>query len=79
MDALVVPTVPRLPSVAEVLAEPIAVNTMLGTYTNFVNLLDLAALTIPIGAASATGPAMSVTLIGPAWSDEQLVVLGSGG
>ena len=42
---LVVPTVPRVPTVAEVLAEPYAVNTMLGTYTNFVNLLDLCAVT----------------------------------
>ena len=42
-----------MPTVDEVLAEPIAVNSMLGTYTNFVNLLDLCALTIPVGAAGA--------------------------
>ena len=40
-----------MPTVDEVLAEPIAVNSMLGTYTNFVNLLDLCALTVPVGAA----------------------------
>ena len=46
---LVVPTMPRVPTIAEVPADPIAVNSMLGTYTNFVNLLDLCALTIPVG------------------------------
>ena len=66
VDVLVLPTVPRIPTVAEVHAEPIGVNSMLGTYTNFVNLLDLCALTIPIGSATAAGPPTSVTLIAPA-------------
>ena len=74
---LVVPSVPRVPTVAEVLAEPIAVNSMLGTYTNFVNLLDLCALTVPVGPADGGGPPPSVTLIGPAWRDDVLVSLAS--
>ena len=51
IDVLVVPTVPRLPTPAEVRPTPIGVNSMLGTYTNFVNLLDLAALTVPVPTA----------------------------
>lgn len=76
-DVFVVPTVPRIPTVAEVAADPLGVNAMLGTYTNFVNLLDLTALTVPVGPASLGGPPASLTLIGPAWSDDLLVGLGS--
>ncbi len=76
-DVFVVPTVPRIPTQAEVAADPLGVNAMLGTYTNFVNLLDLAALTLPVGDPSATAPPTSVTLIAPAWSDDLLVRLGS--
>ena len=72
---LVVPSVPRVPTVAEVLAEPYAVNAMLGTYTNFVNLLDLCAVTVPVGPGTATHPPASLTLVGPAWSDDVLVSL----
>lgn len=82
IDVLVLPSVPRLPTVAEVLAEPVAVNTMLGTYTNFVNLLDLCALTLPVPVAGTGehgtdegGPPPSVTLVAPAWSDDLLVRL----
>jgi allophanate hydrolase len=75
VDVLVVPSVPRVPTVAEVLAAPVAVNSMLGTYTNFVNLLDLCALTVPVGPPTEGGPPPSITLIGPAWSEDALVGL----
>ena len=74
-DVLVVPSVPRLPTVAEVVAEPLATNSMLGTYTNFVNLLDLAAVTLPVGPAGTALPPTSLTLIGQAGSDELLAGL----
>jgi allophanate hydrolase len=80
-DVLVVPSVPRLPTVGQVRAEPVRENAMLGTYTNFVNLLDLCALTIPVPAAAAAaedppaGPPPSVTLIAPAGADAQLVAV----
>jgi allophanate hydrolase len=77
VDVLVVPSVPRVPTVAEVLADPVGVNSMLGTYTNFVNLLDLCAVTVPVGDADPGCPPPSVTLIGPAWWDDVLVSLAS--
>ena len=75
VDVILVPSVPRVPTVDEVLAEPVTVNAMVGTYTNFVNLLDLAALTMPVGPPATDGPPASVTVIGPAWTDDRLVSL----
>ncbi len=73
-EAMVVPTLPRPYTVAEVLADPIALNSNLGTYTNFVNLLDLAAIAVPSGWRADDLPS-SVTLIGPAGSDGYLAGL----
>jgi allophanate hydrolase len=77
IDVLVVPSVPRVPTVAEVLGEPVAVNSMLGTYTNFVNLLDLCAITVPVPTPldAADRPPTSLTLIAPAWHDDVVVTL----
>ena len=72
---LVVPGAPTIYRVAEVEAEPIALNARLGLYTNFVNLLDLAAITIPAGFRP-DGLPFGVTLIGPAGSDAALARLG---
>ena len=47
IDVLLVPTMPTAYTVAQVLADPIGLNSRLGTYTNFVNLLDLAGLALP--------------------------------
>ncbi|MDE3196562.1 MAG: allophanate hydrolase, partial [Acidobacteriota bacterium] len=58
-------------------ADPIALNTNLGYYTNFVNLLDFAALAIPAGIRS-NGIPFGVTLIGPAWSDHALLETAAG-
>jgi allophanate hydrolase len=75
IDVLVVPSAPRVPLVADVLAAPIERNTMLGRFTNFVNLLDLCAITIPVPTDldEVDAPPTSVTLIAPAWHDELLV------
>ena len=73
-DALLLPTAPFCPSLAEVAADPIGTNSRLGTYTNFVNLCDLAAIAVPAGFG-ATGLAEGVTLIGPAWSEGRLAPL----
>jgi allophanate hydrolase len=74
VDCLAVPTVPRMYSVAELEADPIALNSNLGTYTNFVNLLDLAAISVPSGMRSDGLPS-SLTLIGRAGADGHLAAL----
>jgi allophanate hydrolase len=71
MDVLLVPTVPVFPTLAELEADPIGPNTRLGTYTNFVNLLDLAAIAIPSGSR-ADGLPFGVSLIAPAMTDRAL-------
>ena len=73
-DALLLPTTPFCPTLAEVAADPVGINSRLGTYTNFVNLCDLAAIAVPAGFDS-NGMPMGVTLIGPAWSEGRLATL----
>ncbi len=75
LDCLAVPTVPRAYTVAELAADPITLNSNLGSYTNFVNLLDLAALSVPT-AARSDGLRGSLTLIGRAGSDGYLAGIG---
>jgi allophanate hydrolase len=67
-DVMLVPTIPRPYTVAEVLAEPVLINSRLGTYTNFVNLLDLCAFAVPSGMRGDGLPS-SVTMIAPAGAD----------
>ncbi len=64
IDLLAVPSIPTVYTVAEVEKEPIPTNSRLGTYTNFVNLLDLCALAVP-GAFRGDGRPGGVTLIAP--------------
>lgn len=75
-DVLIVPTTPTHPTFDEVHADPIGVNSQLGVYTNFVNLLDLCALAVP-GVRRADGLPAGVTLIGPAGADQRLALLGA--
>jgi allophanate hydrolase len=74
IDALAVPTAPIFPTLAELAADPLGPNTRLGTYTNFVNLLDMAAIAAP-GPFRADGLPAGVTFIGPAGSDHALADL----
>ncbi|MEP6968779.1 MAG: amidase family protein, partial [Pseudomonadota bacterium] len=74
VDALLAPTTPTIYRIAEVLAEPFALNANLGAFTNFVNLLDMAAIAVPAGFRDdATG--FGVSFIGPAWSEARLLRL----
>jgi allophanate hydrolase len=75
-DAMIVPTVPRPYTIADVEADPFRLNANLGTYTNFVNLLDLSAIAVPSGVR-ADGLPSSVTLIGPAGADGYLAGIAS--
>ncbi len=76
IDMLAVPSIPTVYTVEEVLADPVRLNSNLGTYTNFVNLLDLAAFSVPAGMR-ADGLPSSLTLIGKAGSDAMLAGLAS--
>jgi allophanate hydrolase len=72
IDLMAFPTTGTTYRVAEMLAAPVALNSALGFYTNFVNLLDMAAVAVPAGSrANQTG--FGVTLIGPADSDTALL------
>jgi allophanate hydrolase len=73
-DALAVPSVPCFPTLADLEADPIGPNARLGTYTNFVNLLDLAAIAVP-GPERPDGLPAGVTFIGPRGSDADLAAL----
>jgi hypothetical protein len=74
--ALLVPTTTEHPRIAEVAADPVAVNSRLGTYTNFCNLMDLCGVAVPAGTDS-DGAHFGVTVIARAvrtrwpwiWSD----------
>jgi allophanate hydrolase len=74
IDVLVLPTTGTIYTHEEVAADPIRLNTNLGYYTNFVNLLDLAAVAVPAGFR-ANGLPFGISFIGPAFSDEALVAL----
>ncbi len=71
VDALLLPTAPTIFTVAQMREQPVAHNSTLGLYTNFVNLLDLAAMALPAGFRE-TGLPFGVTFIGPAFSEASL-------
>jgi len=73
-DVLLLPTAPSTPTLAELAADPIGPNSRLGTWTNFVNLCDLAAWAVPAGMGEDGLPG-GVTLVGPAWSEGRLAAL----
>ncbi|RCW78997.1 allophanate hydrolase [Phyllobacterium bourgognense] len=74
-DILLLPTAPTTYTVAEMQADPIVLNGRLGRYTNFVNLLDCAAIAVPAGFESESHLPAGVTLIAPAFADDALATL----
>lgn len=75
IDVLLVPTAPAHYTIEAMQADPVALNRNLGEYTNFVNLLDYAAISVP-ASLRADGLPFGITLIGRAGSDFQLAELG---
>ena len=75
IDVLLVPTAPTHYTQAQMQQAPVALNRNLGAYTNFVNLLDYAALSVP-SAMREDGLPFGITLIAPCGSDWQLADLG---
>ncbi len=76
VDALVAPTAGTIYKISEIEADPVRLNSNLGRYNNFMNLLDLCGLTVPAGRYSF-GPGFGITFIAPAWHDSQLLALGA--
>jgi allophanate hydrolase len=76
VDCIVTPTAARHYTIAGVEADPIALNSNLGYYTNFMNLLDYAATAVPAGF-QPDGLPWGVTLFAPAYRDVPLLRLGS--
>ncbi|KPH06731.1 allophanate hydrolase (plasmid) [Rhizobium acidisoli] len=73
-DVLLLPTAPTTYTVADMLADPVVLNGRLGRYTNFVNLLDCAAIAVPAGFGNGNLPG-GVTVIAPAFTDDALAPL----
>jgi len=74
IDVLMTPTAGTIFTVADVEEDPINLNSRLGYYTNFVNLLDLAAVAVPAGFRADALP-FGITLIGPRATDRALLEL----
>lgn len=76
VDCLLLPTTGTIYSIQHVEAEPLVLNTNLGRYTNFVNLLDLSAIALP-ASFRPDGLPFGITLIAPAWWDDWLCHIGA--
>ncbi|HTJ62741.1 MAG TPA: allophanate hydrolase [Alphaproteobacteria bacterium] len=74
MDVLLLPTAGTTYRIDELLADPISLNSNLGRYTNFVNLMDLSAIAVP-GGFRADGLPFGVTLMGRAFEDVKIAGL----
>lgn len=74
VDLLCVPTIPTFYSVADLEADPVEPNSNLGTYTNFVNLLDMCAIAVPSVPRSDGRPG-SITLLAPSGQDARVASL----
>jgi len=75
IDVLALPTAPTAYSLAAVLADPILLNSRLGTYTNFVNLLDMCGLAVPASVTEAGLP-FGITLLAAGGQDARLAEIG---
>jgi allophanate hydrolase len=75
IDVLLLPTAPTHYTIAQMQSDPVVLNRNLGAYTNFVNLLDYAAIAVP-SEIRPDGLPFGVTLVGPCASDWQLAELG---
>jgi allophanate hydrolase len=75
IDVLAVPTAPTHYTIEQILADPVGLNSRLGTYTNFVNLLDLCGLAVPAALRDGNRP-FGITLLAPGGNDGLLAAIG---
>lgn len=73
-DAMLLPTAGAIYTVSEMLADPVRLNSNLGRYTNFVNLMDLCGIAVPAGFRK-DGMPFGVTFAGPAWTEKKIAGL----
>jgi allophanate hydrolase len=76
VDVLLLPTTGTIYETAAVAAEPLRLNSNLGLYTSFMNLLDLAAIALPAGFGNNALP-FGISLVAPAFGDLALLGLGT--
>jgi allophanate hydrolase len=76
IDVLLTPTAGTIYTVAQVEADPVRLNSNLGYYTNYMNLLDLCAVAVPAGFLP-NGLPWGVTLVAPAFHDDRVLRLGA--
>lgn len=74
VDMVITPTAGTIYTIEEVAADPVARNSDLGYYTNFMNLLDFSAVAVPAGF-QVDGLPFGVTLFAPAFYDEDLLAI----
>lgn len=74
VDILAVPSIPRFFTLGDLAADPIGPNSQLGTYTNFVNLMDLCGIAVPVRARTDGRPG-SITLLAPSGKDGRIAGL----
>lgn len=75
VDVLFLPTAPQLPTIRRLQDDPVFANTLLGEYTNFVNLLGWSALALP-ASFTPQGLPFGITLVAPGGQDHALLDLG---
>ncbi|GAB3841805.1 allophanate hydrolase [Nesterenkonia populi] len=73
VDALLLPVTTQHPTLEAVAADPVGINTDMGRFTNFANLLDLSAVAYPAGTAA--GLPFGTQLVAPAFHDDALTHL----
>jgi allophanate hydrolase len=76
IDLMLLPTTGTTYRIADIEADPIGFNENIGRYTNFCNLLDLAAIAVPAGFRR-DGLPFGVTLFAPAFHDPLIAAVGA--
>ena len=74
-SAFIMPTAGTIYKIEEVNEEPVLLNSNLGYYTNFMNLLDCAAIALPVAITQGNLP-FGITAFAPAFNDNNLLKLG---
>jgi len=71
-DVLMTPTAGTIYKIVEVESDPVALNSNLGYYTNFLNLLDMCGIAVP-ASMRKDGLPFGITLAAPALLDADLL------